>query len=313
MKLKHYLEKGVERKWLIENLIPMGEIVILYAPTNQFKTFLSLKIALEVITGSQELGRSVSGSVYLISPDTTAQDLVLRIKALIKANYEGQESVISENLSIEFEDFDLTADNNYEDKEEGTKLTWNQAGWFDDDEGCKLLIIDTLSQSLGDSSVNDDSAIRKAIKNLKEYVRGAEYNISVLVIAHAGKNSGKGIMGSSLQKNDFPTVLNIRKFKKQYQLYREKIKDASEGTGIPFKTRSISVDGFETLYVDIGEELTDFEVEILDLFDVGFSRLEIFGKLYEKHKTQQPNKESFRVMFGRKWKKLLSKGFVKND
>ena len=119
-------------------------------------------------------------------------------------------------------------------------------------------------------------------------------------------------MGSSLQKNDFPTVLNIRKFKKQYQLYREKIKDASEGTGIPFKTRSISVDGYETLYVDIGEELTDFEVEILDLFDVGFSRLEIFKKLFEKHKTQQPNKESFRVMFGRKWKKLLSKGFVKD-
>ena len=312
MKLKHYLEKGVERKWLIENLIPMGEIVILYAPTNQFKTFLSLKIALEVITGSQELGRSENGRVYLISPDTTAQDLVLRIKALIKANYEDQESAISENLSIEFEDFDLTADLNYENKEEESNLTWEQAGWFDEDEGYKLLIIDTLSQSLGSSSVNDDSAIRKAIKNLKEYIRGAKYNISVLVIAHAGKNTGKGIMGSSLQKNDFPTVLNIRKFKKQYQLYREKIKDASEGTGIPFKTRSISVDGYETLYVDIGEELTDFEVEILDLFDVGFSRLEIFGKLYEKHKTQQPNKESFRVMFGRKWKKLLSKGFVKD-
>ena len=314
MRLKHYLEKGVERKWLIENLIPMGEIVILYAPTNQFKTFLSLKIALEVITGSQELGRSVSGRVYLISPDTTAQDLVLRIKGLIKADYEDQESVISENLSIEFEEFfDLTADNNYEEPEEGTKLTWEQAGGFDEDEGNKLVIIDTLSQSLGSSSVNDDSAIRKAIKNLKEYIRGAKYNLSVLVIAHAGKNSGKGIMGSSLQKNDFPTVLNIRKFKKQYQLYREKIKDASEGTGIPFKTRSISVDGYETLYVDIGEELTDFEVEILDLFDVGFSRLEIFKKLFEKHKTQQPNKESFRVMFGRKWKKLLSKGFVKDE
>ena len=56
MKLKQLLKEGVERQWVIENLIPKGEIVILYAPTNQFKTFLSLKIALEVITGSQELG-----------------------------------------------------------------------------------------------------------------------------------------------------------------------------------------------------------------------------------------------------------------
>ena len=310
MRLKHYLEKGVERKWLIENLIPMGEIVILYAPTNQFKTFLSLKIALEVITGSQELGRSVSGRVYLISPDTTAQDLVLRIKGLIKADYEDQESVISENLNIEFRDLDLTQD--YYDPPDN-EVMWEDSGAIDRSDGYKLIIFDTFSQSIGGSSINDDSAIRKAIKNLKDWIRGGKHTFSILVIAHAGKNTGKGIMGSSLQKNDFPTVLNIRKFKKQYQLYREKIKDASEGTGIPFKTRSISVDGYETLYVDIGEELTDFEVEILDLFDVGFSRLEIFKKLFEKHKTQQPNKESFRVMFGRKWKKLLSKGFVKDE
>ena len=307
MKLKHYLEKGVERKWLIENLIPMGEIVILYAPTNQFKTFLSLKIALEVLTGSQELGHSESGKVWYISPDTTAQDLVLRIKALIKADYEDQESVILENLDIDFDFVPLTA--NTFDADE---MSWEESGIYDKQDGYKLIIIDTLSQTMGDSSINDDSAVRKVIKNLKSWIRGGEHTFSILVIAHAGKNTGKGIMGSSLQKNDFPTVLNIRKFKKQYQLYREKIKDASEGTGIPFKTRSISVDGYETLYVDIGEELTDFEVEILDLFDVGFSRLEIFRKLYEKHKIQQPNKESFRVMFGRKWKKLLSKGFVKD-
>tara|TARA_R100000773_G_C4214992_1_gene113855 strand:- start:17 stop:949 length:933 start_codon:yes stop_codon:yes gene_type:complete len=310
MKLKQLLKEGVERQWVIENLIPKGEIVILYAPTNQFKTFLSLKIALEVITGSQELGHSESGKVWYLSPDTTAQDLVLRIKALIKANYEDQESVISENLNIEFRDLDLTQD--YYDPPDN-EVMWEDSGAIDRSDGYKLIIFDTFSQSIGGSSINDDSAIRKAIKNLKDWIRGGKHTFSILVIAHAGKNTGKGIMGSSLQKNDFPTVLNIRKFKKQYQLYREKIKDASEGTGIPFKTRSISVDGYETLYVDIGEELTDFEVEILDLFDVGFSRLEIFKKLFEKHKTQQPNKESFRVMFGRKWKKLLSKGFVKDE
>jgi hypothetical protein len=31
-----------------------------------------------------------------------------------------------------------------------------------------LIIIDTLSQAIGSSSINDDGAIRNAIKNLKE-------------------------------------------------------------------------------------------------------------------------------------------------
>ncbi len=209
MKLKQLLKEGVERQWVIENLIPKGEIVILYAPTNQFKTFLSLKIALEVITGSQELGHSESGKVWYLSPDTTAQDLVLRIKALIKANYEDQESVISENLNIEFRDLDLTQD--YYDPPDN-EVMWEDSGAIDRSDGYKLIIFDTLSQSIGSSSINDDSAIRKAIKNLKDWIRGGSHTFSILVIAHAGKNTGKGIMGSSLQKNDFSTVLNIRKF-----------------------------------------------------------------------------------------------------
>ena len=74
MKLNELLETFNigENRWLIENLIPMGELVILYAQTNQYKTFLSLKIALEVATGSQELGVTESGCVYMISSDTKA-------------------------------------------------------------------------------------------------------------------------------------------------------------------------------------------------------------------------------------------------
>ena len=166
MKLKQLLKEGVERQWVIENLIPKGEIVILYAPTNQFKTFLSLKIALEVITGSQELGHSESGKVWYLSPDTTAQDLVLRIKALIKADYEDQESVILENLDIDFDFVPLTA--NTFDADE---MSWEESGIYDKQDGYKLIIIDTLSQTMGDSSINDDSAVRKVIKNLKSLRR----------------------------------------------------------------------------------------------------------------------------------------------
>ena len=48
----------------------MGEIAILYGQTDHYKTFLSLKIALEVASGSQELGATQSGRVILINTDT---------------------------------------------------------------------------------------------------------------------------------------------------------------------------------------------------------------------------------------------------
>jgi hypothetical protein len=45
-------------------------------------------------------------------------------------------------------------------------------------------------------------------------------------------------MGSSLQKNDFPTVLKVRKKQNgQMELYREKMKAKAQGTSIPFKMR----------------------------------------------------------------------------
>ena len=80
-------------------------------------------------------------------------------------------------------------------------------------------------------------------------------------------------MGSSLQKNDFPTVLKLRKKKNdQLELFREKIKCKAEGTSIPFVLREIVVDEQETLYVDVGKRLTEFEDSIITFFESGLEK-----------------------------------------
>ena len=107
-KLKEYLKyhKGVTKEWLIENLIPLGEVVILYAPTNQYKTFLSLKIAFEVLTGSQELGVTKTGNVTIFSPDTAWRDMILRIRGLTTAKYqENKERYLSMPLDILYSEY----------------------------------------------------------------------------------------------------------------------------------------------------------------------------------------------------------------
>ena len=54
---------GENERWLIEYLVPLGEITALYAPKDHHKTGVALKMAMEVITGGKELGASKSGKV----------------------------------------------------------------------------------------------------------------------------------------------------------------------------------------------------------------------------------------------------------
>lgn len=305
--LEQQLKKGDTKRWLIENLIPMGEIVILYAQTNLFKTFLSLKIALEVATGSQELGATVSGSVGIYSPDTTMEDLVPRIRGLLQESYSNQD--ISESLFIEDEPLDLTTNYRYEEEHEEDHFTWWDCGVYNDYE--RLVIIDTLSQSLGEKSINDDAAIRKAIKNLKTWIKGSKYTCSILVIAHAGKNASKGIMGSSIQHNDFPTVLKVKKGRDdQMYLFREKMKSKAEGTSIPFVMRRTVAHEQDTLYVEIGKNLTPLEDEIIRLNKKGLTKKEIKSNTENTFGKKYNNSNSYGVVLNRTWNKLLNHGFI---
>ena len=305
--LEQQLKEGETKRWLIENLIPMGEIVILYAQTNLFKTFLSLKIALEVATGSQELGATVSGSVRIYSPDTNMEDLVPRIRGLLQESYSNQD--ISESLFIEDEPLDLTTNYMYEEEDEEDHFTWWDCGVYNDYE--RLVIIDTLSQSLGEKSINDDAAIRKAIKNLKTWIKGSKYTCSILVIAHAGKNASKGIMGSSIQHNDFPTVLKVKKGRDdQMYLFREKMKSKAEGTSIPFVMRRTVAHEQDTLYVEIGKNLTPLEDEIIRLNKQGLTKKQIKSNTENTFGKKYNNSNSYGVVLNRAWNKLLNQGFI---
>ena len=324
-----------EKQWLIKNLIPLGEIAILYAPTNVGKTFLAHKIALEVLTGSNELGESMTGRVFLYSPDTQMEDCKLRINGLLKALNLSASDESLKNLHITCDyDLDLTKDsygtmrsevwkpdpdsyhNGGEWVEERVPQPFSSHGcdfYFDKNPHQSLIIIDTLSQALGDKSINDDAAIRKAIKNLKNWIDGADGKISILVIAHTGQNASKGIMGSSLQKNDFPTVLKIRKKKNnQLELFREKIKCKAEGSSIPFVLREIVVDEQETLYVDVGKRLTDFENQIITQFESGLDKDEIRGNIYKLGIDNTATRKSFNAVFLRHWKNLIALGFIRD-
>ena len=336
-----------KQEWLIENLIPKEEIIILYAPSNHYKTCISTKIALEIATGSQDLGVTEIGKVLIFSPDCSEPRLRPRIRAMANEVYSTKKSDILENLYINWEnDLDITADSYGKIEDEVLKTYIDHYGneqseWVEvmvgkkwdeqwdlgdnvttsDDGHTKgisnvLIIIDTLSKVIGANSINDDKAMRVAIKNLSAIIKCQyESSVSILVLAHASyKNPSKGIMGSATQGNDVTTVLRIKKKKKYIgEIVREKFKGSSEGTTIPFKCRETVIDGIETIYADIGSELGEWERVILNFYDEGLNADNIKDNTYEILGQQYKSKKSFNVVYGRKLRSLIKQGFIKDD
>jgi hypothetical protein len=336
-----------KQEWLIENLIPKEEIIILYAPSNHYKTCISTKIALEIATGSQDLGVTEIGKVLIFSPDCSEPRLRPRIRAMANEVYSTKKSDILENLYINWEnDLDITADSYGKIEDEVLKTYIDHYGneqseWVEvmvgkkwseqwdlgdnvttsDDGHTKgisnvLIIIDTLSKVIGANSINDDKVMRVAIKNLSAIIKCQyESSVSILVLAHASyKNPSKGIMGSATQGNDVTTVLRIKKKKKYIgEIVREKFKGSSEGTTIPFKCRETVIDGIETIYADIGSELGEWERVILNFYDEGLNADNIKDNTYEILGQQYKSKKSFNVVYGRKLRSLIKQGFIKDD
>ena len=218
--LKQWIEtlNNKENKWLIKDLIPQRNFSSLWED-RPLQDFSILKIALEVLTQGSDLNAKRE-SINLQSRHINKTWWLAQ--GIDKARYSEKEEHILENLELEFEPLDFS--NTYwktyleydedEDKEELINFGWREFGWHLINERHKekkpsyvtLVIIDTLSQSIGSSSLNDEVAVRKVIKNIKAVIRQREVAspLSFLIVAHAGKDTN-GLMGSSLLKNDIPS------------------------------------------------------------------------------------------------------------
>tara|TARA_B100001093_G_scaffold519252_1_gene607374 strand:- start:75 stop:1085 length:1011 start_codon:yes stop_codon:yes gene_type:complete len=317
------ITKRRQQRWLIKNLIGMGEIAVMYAPKDHHKTGMALKIAMEIATGSKELGVSQSGKVLYYALDNPNEvEMLSRAIALAENSYPDHSDLIGSNLHISWEELNLTRTNYEDDVDEdfdgnSIDLTWYRIGelWCDIDfYGYSLVIVDTLSKALVGGGVNDDAIIRKVISNLRQIINGAKNNLSILLIHHSGKDARKGMMGTSVLSNDISTVLKIKKKKDGYELLREKHKSPLHGKSIPFKSRSVVINHqgelHDSIYVDIGSGLDEFSAEIVSQFNLGLSKKEIKGNTMLLGLGNTTTDKSFGVVFNRRWKNLIDTGFI---
>ena len=314
---------GENERWLIEYLVPLGEITALYAPKDHHKTSVALKMAMEVITGGKELGASKTGKVmYYALDNPNRTEMINRVLALMETSYPDHLEEIGLNLNISWPRLNLTTHIYQEETDDDGNIDiYESKYWHDLGQklvigGYRFLIIDTLSKSIVGAGVNDDAVIRKVIEHLRRVISGAVDRISILIVHHTGKDARKGMMGSSILKNDLSTVLKIKKNKDGFELVREAHKSEYSGKSIPFKGRTVVLEkndkSYKSVYIDIGTGLDEFDAQIVEQFNKGLSKKEINGNTRLLGLGNNTTDKSFAVSFNRRWNRLIDSGFIQN-
>jgi len=280
------LDEGWEQEWLIENLIPEGEAILLYAPSGSYKTFTALHIALLIANGKNSLGESSQRKTLY---------LVLEGKHGFKKRIEALQShgLKSDGLVMTTEAFDIL---NADDVRHLMECI--REGEFG------FVVIDTLSKCIGCGDESQTSVARE-IMTAMEFITQST-GASLLMVHHEGKKAYSGARGSSLLTADVSTVLKIRPKDMKGSLIIEKDKAGNEGKKYHFVMQPYK----ETLYTnfDATEIQSSLALSIMKSISNEPIAVSEISKSLFKSQNNVTTQESFRRRVYREIDTLMGQG-----
>lgn len=224
-------EQGKATAWLIPELIEEASTVLLVGPTQSYKSFLALDIALAIGTGKPSFGANpVQGITIYAALEGLAniekkRRRAWRVAHQIEGKIDNFYTMVAPAIGFpgEMEEF-------------GNEIKATLAG-----RPLKLIVIDTLSKSLAGLNENDSRDAGAFVKFCDSLVEN--FACSVVAIHHTGKERDRGARGSSAFHAGFDTVLEVRKIDgeaKAVEVWVRKHKDAEErSTPWTFKGRTV--------------------------------------------------------------------------
>jgi hypothetical protein len=222
-------------KPLVHDFLMQGEDACLYSPPKCGKTFVALDVSLSLAAGLPVLGqlnvlRPGEAVVYLSGEGHAG------IKKRIRAWF--QERGLAADADIPFfYKADVPA------TKEGTSAGLRYVAGIS--QFCRpvLIVIDTMSRSLGGEDENT-AAAANAYLNMISEIRSA-FGCTTLTLAHAGKEAGRGIRGSSAFTGGFDAIwfLEANKENRTAKLEALWLKDADELGPHCFRMQTVYVEG----------------------------------------------------------------------
>lgn len=210
-------ENEPEPQWIIKDLLSERSTVLLYGPTQSYKSFLSLDIALAISTGRETFGDTpYSGTCFYAALEGRAHLRKARRSWKLARQFEGKLKNfylgLAPMIGVENE------------VEEFGKEIEKRCG----KEKPKLIILDTLGKAMAGLNENDALDAGKFIRFCDSLVES--FQCSVLAIHHTGKDKTRGARGSSAFHAGFDTVIEVvaKRANKAVEVWVRKHKDAEE-------------------------------------------------------------------------------------
>jgi RecA-family ATPase len=210
-----------DTQWLIEDIIPNESLIILYGPSGCGKTFIALDITLHIAHNKSWkkqnivktgiiiycIGEGVHGISNRIKAwhdynncSLNAPFILLPIEAISFSEPENIDKMIATLESIK-EEYDLPI---------------------------SMIVVDTLSKASVGYDENSSKDMGQFLYNfdiIKKY-----FNTSVMFVHHSGKNSTRGMRGSSYLLGTVDTAIQVDNINDTIIVQIEKQKDGIEGS-----------------------------------------------------------------------------------
>jgi hypothetical protein len=193
-------------EWLVKDVLPARQIVLLSATKGQFKTFLALDLALAVATGKASFGVLPEHTGLVFYGDHESMEGIAKFHrpAWHSANNLGPRDetgfylMAGPRIAREEEQQLWEAEINYRQNIEKRPV--------------RLIILDTYSKCMAGLDENDPNDAQKFIDFCKKLID--KYGCTILVLAHLGKDATRGTRGSSALPYGVDSLLRVERHKK---------------------------------------------------------------------------------------------------
>ena len=245
-------------RWLIDKVLPVGAFTALYGPPGSFKSFIALDIAEAIATGRMWMGNEVSeqGSVLYIAGEGFG-GVGARIKAC-KQHHQTEDGapiyVIRHQLNLRssVEDFNAL-------------MLAVEHLVIDTGIDFKLIIIDTLARAFGGGDENSASDMMQFVVTCG-HIQKIVQDAALMILHHSGKDSAKGMRGSSALLGAVDTELELIRFEDSMKgiIRIAKQKDGEDGTRYGFEMVSVELKP-PAGSLQIGDSVTSLAVQASEI------------------------------------------------